>query len=87
MTAMYEAVGFTIFKRVNEGCVLVTNIGFMGTLQLATTFQKLRDMINRKSGMKTRLSAKSKGLYSLMYLHLEERSDLYGFNRKRNTTR
>ena len=81
MTAMYEAVNEARIQAGKRRMRSDANIGFMGTLQLSDDVLEASGYDKSKKWDENTAEAQKnvKALYSLMYLHLEERSDLYGF--------
>ncbi len=81
MTKTYEAVNEARIQAGKRRMRSDANIGFMGTLQLSDDVLEASGYDKSKKWDENTASAQKnvKGLYALMYLHLEERSDLYGF--------
>lgn len=81
MTTMYEAVNEARIQAGKRRMRSDANIGFMGTLQLSDDVLEASGYDKSKKWDENTAEAQKnvKALYSLMYLHLEERSDLYGF--------
>lgn len=81
MTAMYEAVNEARIQAGKRRMRSDANIGFMGTLQLSDDVLEASGYDKSKKWDENTAEAQKnvKALYSLMYLHLEERRDLYGF--------
>lgn len=81
MTKTYEAVNEARIQAGKRRMRSDANIGFMGTLQLSDDVLEASGYDKSKKWDENTEKAQSnvKALYALMYLHLEERSDLYGF--------
>lgn len=81
MTKTYEAVNEARIQAGKRRMRSDANIGFMGTLQLSDDVLEASGYDKSKKWDENTASAQKnvKALYALMYLHLEERSDLYGF--------
>lgn len=81
MTKTYEAVNEARIQAGKRRMRSDANIGFMGTLQLSDDVLEASGYDKSKKWDENTASAQKnvKALYKLMYEHLEERSDLYGF--------
>lgn len=81
MTKTYEAVNEARIQAGKRRMRSDANICFMGTLQLSDDVLEASGYDKSKKWDENTASAQKnvKALYSMMYLHLEERSDLYGF--------
>lgn len=81
MTTTYEAVNEARIKAGKRRMRSDANIGFMGTLQVSDdALEAMGYDKSKKWDENTPQAQKNvKTLYKLMYEHLEERSDLYGF--------
>lgn len=81
MTKTYEAVNEARIQAGKRRMRSDANIGFMGTLQVSDdALEAMGYDKSKKWDENTPQAQKNvKALYKLMYEHLEERSDLYGF--------
>ena len=81
MNKTYEAVNEARIQAGKRRMRSDANIAFMGTLQLSDDVLEASGYDKSKKWDENTASAQKnvKALYSMMYLHLEERSDLYGF--------